>query len=141
MAYNSSFRVRRLPRQRTLQELSHVAKLGLFCVLYESLPHCNLHISAPACLSLLPLLLLLHGSLLSPDTASAAAGSTNAGQRVKPQEMPSVLTTFPTKSIASVLLSATCQVVGSANTRAARLQQDGRRCVPQVSVFAKLSKV
>jgi hypothetical protein len=69
----------------------------------------NLHCSAPACLSLLPLLLLLllRGSLLSPGTASEAEGRTYAGQRVKPQEIPSVLTTFSTKSIASVLLRAT----------------------------------
>jgi hypothetical protein len=60
----------------------------------------------PACLSLFPPLLLLRGSLLSPGTLSALEGSTKAGQRVKPQLIPSVLMTFSTKSMASVLLRA-----------------------------------
>jgi hypothetical protein len=71
-------------------------------------PHGIRH--APPSRTLLSLLLLLTllGALLSPGTATAGPGSTKLGQRVKPQLMPSELTTDSTKSIASALLIATC---------------------------------
>lgn len=63
---------------------------------------------SPACLSFLSPALLLRGSSLSPGTPALLEGSTKAGQRVKPQFMFSLFITLSTKSMASVLLRATC---------------------------------